>query len=82
MPGANGVVSPGDGIADEDNNHHDFTFMQLGPRVPAIVISPLIPKGTVDNTRYDHTSLLATLESFLLEAANFSLMLMIVGPTN
>jgi phospholipase C len=64
-PGAaEGVVSPGDGIADEDNNHHDFTFMQLGLRVPAIVISPLIPKGTVDNTRYDHTSLLATLESF------------------
>ena len=49
------------------NKHQtlNFTFEQYGARVPAIVISPLIPKlpnGLVDHTTYDHTSILATLE--------------------
>ena len=56
--------SPGDGIADEDNNHNNFSFTQLGLRVPAIVISPLIRKNTLDATLYEHSTLLATLESF------------------
>jgi phospholipase C len=38
-------------------------------RVPAVIVSPLIPKGTVDHTLYDHTSILATVERLLcLEA--------------
>jgi phospholipase C len=57
------TVSPGDIISDEDNNHHNFNFEQLGVRVPAIAISPLIPGNLVDHTIYDHTSLLATVES-------------------
>lgn len=57
------VVSPGDVISDPDNNHHNFDFTQLGVRVPAIVVSPLIPKNLIDHTTYDHTSLLATVES-------------------
>ena len=32
-------------------------------RVPAVIISPLIPKGVIDSTIYDHTSVLATVES-------------------
>ena len=56
------AVRPGDKITDEDNNHHNFDFKQLGTRVPAVVISPLIPRNVVDHTEYDHTSLLATLE--------------------
>jgi phospholipase C len=56
------TVSPGDTISDETNNHHSFDFKQLGIRVPAIVISPLIPANLVDPTTYDHTSLLATVE--------------------
>ena len=56
------TVSPGDTISDEDNNHHSFDFKQLGIRVPAIVISPLIPANLVDHTVYDHTSLLASVE--------------------
>jgi hypothetical protein len=56
------TVSPGDVISDPDNSHHGFDFTQLGIRVPAIVISPLIPKNLIDHTQYDHTSLLATLE--------------------
>ena len=39
-----------------------FDFALYGVRVPAIVISPLIEKGTVDHVVYDHTSVLATLE--------------------
>jgi phospholipase C len=58
------AVAPGDPISDEDNNHHDFTFTQLGVRVPAVVVSPLIPRGMIDGTEYDHTSLLATVEQF------------------
>ncbi len=56
------AVSPGDVIADENNNHHNFNFEQLGIRVPAVVISPLIPANRIDHTIYDHTSLLATVE--------------------
>jgi hypothetical protein len=56
------TVSPGDKITDEENNHHNFDFTQLGVRVPTIVISPLIPRGTIDHAIYDHASLLATLE--------------------
>jgi len=53
---------PGDPVSDDDNNHHNFDFSQLGVRVPAVVVSPLIPRATIDGTTYDHTSLLATLE--------------------
>jgi len=59
-----GAVAPGDQISDADNNHHSFPFNQLGVRVPAVVVSPLIPQGLIDGTVYDHTSLLATVEQF------------------
>lgn len=56
------TVNPGDKILDPENNKNHFDFTQLGVRVPAVVISPLIPRGTVDHTMYDHTSLLAMVE--------------------
>jgi phospholipase C len=56
------TVSPGDVISDEDNNHNNFNFKQLGIRVPAVVISPLIPANLIDHQVYDHSSLLATVE--------------------
>jgi phospholipase C len=43
-------------------NVNGFDFTRLGPRVPAVVVSPWIPRGTIDHTRYDHTSLLKTVE--------------------
>ena len=43
-------------------NKHGFTFDQYGVRVPAVIVSPLIQKGVVDSTLYDHTSVLATVE--------------------
>jgi phospholipase C len=57
------VTPPGDGISDEDNAFHHFTFDRLGVRVPAVVVSPLIERNVVDGTVYDHSSLLATVET-------------------
>ncbi|GAA3431758.1 hypothetical protein GCM10018954_013590 [Kutzneria kofuensis] len=56
------AAPPEDRIVFPHNVHHGFAFDQLGVRVPAVVVSPLIPRGTVDHTTYDHTSLLATVE--------------------
>ncbi len=55
------AVPPGD-VPSTGNIHHNFKFDQLGVRVPAIVISPFVKKGVIDNTVYDHTSVLATTE--------------------
>ena len=56
------TVAPGDSTTSPENNRYTFDFTWLGVRVPAIVISPPIPGGTIDHTVYDHTSALATLE--------------------
>jgi phospholipase C len=46
-----------------------FNFDRLGVRVPAVLVSPYIPKGVIDHQIYDHTSLLATVkETFDLPA--------------
>ena len=43
-----------------------FKFDRLGARVPAVVVSPYIPPGTVDHTVYEHASIPATAaEQFL-----------------
>ena len=56
------AVPPGDTMTDSYIQHH-FQYDQLGVRVPALVISPLIPRGVIDHTTYDHTSMLASVES-------------------
>ena len=58
------AIPPGD-LISQGMNFNNFAFDQLGVRVPAIVVSPLVKKGTIDHTEYDHTSLLATLERLL-----------------
>jgi phospholipase C len=55
-------VPPGDGVSASGNVRHGFRFDQLGVRVPAVVVSPLIPPNTIDHTVYDHSSIPATLE--------------------
>lgn len=57
------AIAPGDKPTDPENSTFAFDFAQLGVRVPAIVVSPLIPRGTIDHTVYDHTSVLATIET-------------------
>ena len=53
---------PADG-APPKYNQNAFVFDRYGPRVPAIVVSPLIPRNLVDHRLYDHASIPATLES-------------------
>ena len=43
-------------------NQHGFNFDLYGVRVPAVIISPLIPPRKVDKTLYDHSSVLKTVE--------------------
>jgi phospholipase C len=40
---------------------YDFKFDRLGVRVPTVMISPYIKKGTVVSDVYDHTSILRTI---------------------
>lgn len=58
------AVKPGDKIYPSLNTN-GFDFSQYGIRVPAVVISPRIPAGTVDHTVYDHTSIMRTVEKVL-----------------
>ena len=37
-----------------------FDFRTLGPRVPAVIVSPWIARGQLDPTPYDHSSIPAT----------------------
>jgi len=54
-----------------DSQDPPFDFTRLGVRVPAVLISPYIPAGTIDDTVYDHASLIATASKlFLRNAAN------------
>jgi phospholipase C len=39
-----------------------FAFDRYGLRVPAVLISPFIPRGTIDHRTFDHTSIPATLK--------------------
>jgi len=43
-----------------------FAFDRLGVRVPAILISPWIQKGTIVNRVFDHASIPATITKFFL----------------
>lgn len=40
--------------------HAPFDFRCMGPRVPAVAVSPWIAAGSIDTTRYDHSSIVAT----------------------
>jgi phospholipase C len=46
-----------------------FDFTMLGVRVPAVVISPRIPRGTVDSHVRDHASVPSTLRALFAPAA-------------
>lgn len=56
------AVAPGDIKPGSNYNRHGFTFKQLGVRVPAVVVSPLIPARTIDHRPYDHSSIPKTVE--------------------
>jgi phospholipase C len=58
------AVPPGSG-ENAKLKTHNFPFDRLGVRVPALVISPYVPAGTIDHTQYDHTSILKTVDNVL-----------------
>jgi phospholipase C len=61
-------VPPPENAVPPDNSAGElgFDFKRFGPRVPTILVSPLIKAGTVfraaGTTPFDHTSILATVE--------------------
>jgi phospholipase C len=57
------IVAPGDNSLTSPLNRYGFTFTQLGVRVPAVIVSPLIPHNLIDHRTYDHSSVPATLEA-------------------
>jgi phospholipase C len=57
------AVAPGDTAPGDQYNLYGFGFNQYGPRVPAVVISPLIPRNFIDHRTYDHASIPASLEA-------------------
>ncbi|MEA2898192.1 MAG: phospholipase [Bradyrhizobium sp.] len=57
------AVPPGDTQPNSKYNHYGFTFGQYGVRVPAVVVSPLIPANIIDGRPYDHASIPATVEA-------------------
>ena len=63
-------VPPPWGAIPPDNSagEYGFDFTRFGPRVPTVLVSPLIQAGTVfrvpeGSTPFDHTSILKTLEN-------------------
>jgi len=63
-------VPPPQGATPPDNSvgEYGFDFKRFGVRVPTVLVSPLIPAGTVfrvaaDVTPLDHTSILKTVET-------------------
>jgi len=48
---------------------HRFDFRMLGPRVPAVLVSPLIEPGTLASDVYDHASVPATLRALFAPTA-------------
>ena len=57
------AVVPGDSDPNGKYSQFGFTFEQYGPRVPAVVVSPLIPTNTIDHRLYDHASIPAAIEA-------------------
>jgi phospholipase C len=60
-------VVPPAAVAPDGHNEEGFAFDRYGVRVPTVIISPQIPKGTIvrppadSEYPFDHTSILATL---------------------
>jgi len=63
VPPPSGAVPPDDSVGE-----YGFDFTRFGPRVPTVLVSPLIPAGTVFRVAagampLDHTSILKTIET-------------------
>ena len=47
---------------NQDSQNPPLDFTRLGMRVPAVLVSPLIERGRVDSTGYEHASIPATVK--------------------
>lgn len=57
------AIAPGDTQPKSKYNQYGFTFEKYGVRVPAVVVSPLIPANLIDHRLYDHSSIPKTVET-------------------
>jgi phospholipase C len=51
-----GPAAPSNSVGEE----HGFRFNQLGARVPAVIISPFVPQGTIEHRLLEHSSIVKT----------------------
>jgi phospholipase C len=59
-------VPPPEGVPNPDGktaSDPSFDFTRLGVRVPAILVSPWVKRGSIDSTVYEHASLPATVRN-------------------
>ena len=49
-----------------------FTFENMGPRIPAVIASPLVKKGAVSHQLFDHTSVLQLLAEKFTPGKDYS----------
>ncbi|HJW95220.1 MAG TPA: alkaline phosphatase family protein [Thermoanaerobaculia bacterium] len=72
------VAPPTNAVApDNKKGEFGFDFKRFGVRVPAVIVSPFVRKGSVFHappgaTPYDHTSILATMRKLLPKLPPFS----------
>ncbi|MDB5223378.1 MAG: hypothetical protein JWN83_2045 [Chitinophagaceae bacterium] len=52
--------------------HNHVAFNSLGPRIPGIIVSPFVKKGTVCHELFDHTSVLQLLAEIFTPGKSFS----------
>lgn len=55
--------SSGPAATPPDDKTAKFGFNRLGVRVPTVLVSPWIPRGTIVSTTFDHASVPATLKA-------------------
>lgn len=61
------VAPPQDStFKDGEINESGFAFDMLGVRVPAVIVSPFIKKGALDQRVFDHSSIVATLQDLFI----------------
>lgn len=64
------VAPPTDAVRpDKKGSDEGFLFDMLGVRVPAVLVSPWIPRGSVDSTRYDHSSIARSVRELFIPNA-------------
>jgi phospholipase C len=62
-------VKPPDTVNPDGKNSEvpPFNFQRLGVRVPCVLVSPFIPRGTIVHDVFDHTSVIATARKLFLK---------------